>query len=213
MTSGGEIVWLWFWPLQIKGLWILDWIHQRIDKTLGGICTLAIRDLLVPFLIATHIPWPRIFGNSKVGQTDLALSSLQEIENNAAFRVRVQSGSQQQLTSHSNWERSQVQESISKEGIQERVFNNKMIFQLLHLNPQFRYQQKPNQSKAKQVSLIVYLFPSITLMTKLTLYSYYRSSCSYRVRIALNFKEIEYKTIPINLLKNDQVRGEFWFND
>lgn len=36
------------------------------------------------------------------------------------------------------------------------------------------------------------------------LYSYFRSSCSYRVRIALNFKGISYEQMPVNLLKNEQ---------
>ncbi|RDA92692.1 hypothetical protein CP533_3697 [Ophiocordyceps camponoti-saundersi (nom. inval.)] len=36
-----------------------------------------------------------------------------------------------------------------------------------------------------------------------TLYSYFRSSCSARLRIALNLKQITYKTIPANLLKNE----------
>lgn len=34
------------------------------------------------------------------------------------------------------------------------------------------------------------------------LYDYYRSSCSYRVRIALNLKKLSYDTIPINLINN-----------
>ena len=37
----------------------------------------------------------------------------------------------------------------------------------------------------------------------LRLYSYYRSSTSYRVRIALNLKNLEYDISPINLLKNE----------
>jgi maleylacetoacetate isomerase len=36
------------------------------------------------------------------------------------------------------------------------------------------------------------------------LYSYFRSSCSWRVRIALNMLNIPYKTYPINLLKGEQ---------
>lgn len=36
----------------------------------------------------------------------------------------------------------------------------------------------------------------------MTLYSYYRSSASYRVRIILNYKNISYKTIPVHLLNN-----------
>lgn len=36
------------------------------------------------------------------------------------------------------------------------------------------------------------------------LYGYFRSSCSYRVRIALNFKGVAYEQVPVNLLKNEQ---------
>ncbi|EPZ35295.1 Maleylacetoacetate isomerase domain-containing protein [Rozella allomycis CSF55] len=43
----------------------------------------------------------------------------------------------------------------------------------------------------------------------LKLYSYYRSSCSWRVRIALNLKKIEYQIVPVNLLKNEQNSGEY----
>ncbi|XP_039739846.1 maleylacetoacetate isomerase isoform X3 [Pteropus medius] len=34
------------------------------------------------------------------------------------------------------------------------------------------------------------------------LYSYFRSSCSWRVRIALALKSIDYETIPVNLIKD-----------
>lgn len=36
------------------------------------------------------------------------------------------------------------------------------------------------------------------------LYSYWRSSCSWRVRIVLNLKNIKYEIKPINLLKGEQ---------
>ncbi len=42
------------------------------------------------------------------------------------------------------------------------------------------------------------------------LYSYYRSSCSYRVRIALNHKNLAFEYIPVNLIKNG---GEQLFKD
>ena len=39
------------------------------------------------------------------------------------------------------------------------------------------------------------------------LYAYYRSSTSYRVRIALNLKGLDYEIVPVNLLESEQ-RGE-----
>ncbi|XP_078429202.1 glutathione S-transferase zeta class-like [Wolffia australiana] len=44
---------------------------------------------------------------------------------------------------------------------------------------------------------------------KLTLYSYWRSSCSYRVRIALNLKGLEYQHKTVNLVKGEQFTPEF----
>ena len=40
--------------------------------------------------------------------------------------------------------------------------------------------------------------------TDLQLYGYYRSSAAYRVRIALEWKQLDWKYLPINLLKGDQ---------
>jgi len=39
---------------------------------------------------------------------------------------------------------------------------------------------------------------------KLTLYDYYRSSASYRVRIALNLKGVDYERVPVDLLESEQ---------
>ncbi|GER45663.1 glutathione S-transferase [Striga asiatica] len=44
---------------------------------------------------------------------------------------------------------------------------------------------------------------------KLKLYSYWRSSCSCRVRIALNLKRLDYEYIAVNLLKVEQKAPEF----
>lgn len=41
------------------------------------------------------------------------------------------------------------------------------------------------------------------------LYSYFRSSASYRVRIALALKNLPYNTIPVNLLKSEQKEAEY----
>ncbi len=43
----------------------------------------------------------------------------------------------------------------------------------------------------------------------ITLYSYFRSSTSYRVRIALNLKGLDYTTKPVDLLKDEQRSPEF----
>ena len=42
-----------------------------------------------------------------------------------------------------------------------------------------------------------------------TLYSYWRSSASWRVRLALNIKKVSYKIEPINLLSGQQLSEEF----
>jgi maleylacetoacetate isomerase len=39
---------------------------------------------------------------------------------------------------------------------------------------------------------------------QLTLYDYWRSSASYRVRIALNLKGVAYQSVPVNLLEGEQ---------
>ncbi|MEP2781150.1 MAG: maleylacetoacetate isomerase [Pseudoruegeria sp.] len=41
------------------------------------------------------------------------------------------------------------------------------------------------------------------------LYSYWRSTTSYRVRIALNLKGIAYETVPVDLVAGDQRRDEY----
>ncbi|XP_064943221.1 glutathione S-transferase zeta class isoform X1 [Musa acuminata AAA Group] len=44
---------------------------------------------------------------------------------------------------------------------------------------------------------------------KLTLYSYWRSSCSHRVRIALNLKGLDYEYKAVDLSKGEQFNPEF----
>lgn len=41
-------------------------------------------------------------------------------------------------------------------------------------------------------------------MTLPILYDYYRSSAAYRVRIALNLKGIDYRSVPVSLVDNEQ---------
>ncbi|CAK9111275.1 Maleylacetoacetate isomerase (MAAI) [Durusdinium trenchii] len=42
-----------------------------------------------------------------------------------------------------------------------------------------------------------------------TLYSYWRSSCSWRVRIALNLKQVPFQYKAIHLVKDEQTNAEF----
>lgn len=41
------------------------------------------------------------------------------------------------------------------------------------------------------------------------LYSYFRSSASYRVRIALALKKLDYKYLPVHLVRNEQLAPSF----
>jgi maleylpyruvate isomerase len=43
----------------------------------------------------------------------------------------------------------------------------------------------------------------------LKLYDYWRSSASYRVRIALNIKGLEYTSLPVNLVKGEQSATDY----
>jgi maleylpyruvate isomerase len=45
-------------------------------------------------------------------------------------------------------------------------------------------------------------------MSELTLYSYWRSSSSHRVRIALALKGLDYRYVPVNLLAEEQTSPE-----
>ncbi|WP_305815098.1 maleylacetoacetate isomerase [Photobacterium leiognathi] len=42
-----------------------------------------------------------------------------------------------------------------------------------------------------------------------TLYDYFRSSASYRVRIALNLKQLDHACMPVSLLNNEQYSSEY----
>jgi len=41
------------------------------------------------------------------------------------------------------------------------------------------------------------------------LYGYFRSSCSYRVRIALHYKNLDFEYIPINLKEGEQRHASY----
>jgi maleylacetoacetate isomerase len=46
-------------------------------------------------------------------------------------------------------------------------------------------------------------------MSKLTLYTYWRSSASHRVRIALGYKGVAYEPVYVNLLEGEQRRDDY----
>ena len=46
-------------------------------------------------------------------------------------------------------------------------------------------------------------------MSRAILHDYYRSSASYRVRIALNLKAVEYERVAVNLLEGEQKAEEY----
>lgn len=46
-------------------------------------------------------------------------------------------------------------------------------------------------------------------MTKLTLYGYYRSSCSARLRIALDLKGIDYTSIYVNIKDDEHLKEDY----
>lgn len=45
-------------------------------------------------------------------------------------------------------------------------------------------------------------------MANYTLYGYFRSSCTARIRLALNLKDIPFEYIPVNLLKDEHLAAE-----
>ena len=47
------------------------------------------------------------------------------------------------------------------------------------------------------------------MANKAILYSFWKSSCSWRVRLALRFKRIEYEYVPINLLQGEHKTDEY----
>ena len=53
--------------------------------------------------------------------------------------------------------------------------------------------------------LLGYMCGNYYFQKKATLYGYYRSSATWRVRLALAYKNVDYEHRPINLLKQEQV--------
>ncbi len=50
-------------------------------------------------------------------------------------------------------------------------------------------------------------------MSNLTLFSYWRSSCSYRVRIALHYKNLAFQIKPVHLVRQEQSRQSYLFQN
>lgn len=55
----------------------------------------------------------------------------------------------------------------------------------------------------------VVVFIKVLIHMPLKLHSYFRSSCSWRVRIALNLLKVPYEIVPINLLKSEQLSSSY----
>jgi len=52
-------------------------------------------------------------------------------------------------------------------------------------------------------------FDSAETAVKLKLYSYFRSSCAWRVRIALEYKGLPYDVVPVQLMREQQFQADF----
>ena len=55
----------------------------------------------------------------------------------------------------------------------------------------------------------IIIFIKINMQNKLKLFSYFRSSTSQRVRIALNLKKLEYEYNAVNLLQGNEESEEY----
>lgn len=77
-----------------------------------------------------------------------------------------------------------------------KQINNKASFETNFIKPhlQHTFQMSTNIDVSTSASTLADIQP--------ILYSYWRSSCSWRVRIALNLKEIPYDIKPISLIKS-----------
>ncbi|PPE00170.1 hypothetical protein GOBAR_DD02823 [Gossypium barbadense] len=72
-----------------------------------------------------------------------------------------------------------------------------------------KYQQLPTtRSEAFELSTFPTMAAVIGESPKLALYSYWQSSCSWRVRFALNLKGISYEYKAVNLSKGEQFTPE-----
>jgi maleylacetoacetate isomerase len=60
-------------------------------------------------------------------------------------------------------------------------------------------------------NFILLIYREFTEKAKMKLYNYFRSSASYRARIALNLKGIKFEYIPVHLIKNggEQLKPEY----
>ncbi|KAK5989520.1 putative glutathione S-transferase [Cladobotryum mycophilum] len=65
--------------------------------------------------------------------------------------------------------------------------------------------EQPQLQTRSTAGLLRQIKTSPNIMADYTLYSYFRSSCSARVRIVLNLKNIDYDTVPVHLLKDEQL--------
>jgi hypothetical protein len=74
-----------------------------------------------------------------------------------------------------------------------------------------RKRQKTETTIEKQKSVVSPSKKTSKDQNKTVLYSYWRSSCSWRVRIALEWKGIPFEYVPVHLVKDggEQFKEEF----
>jgi len=69
--------------------------------------------------------------------------------------------------------------------------------------------QQPDAKKQRTDDMSATATAAASAAAKYTLYSYFRSGASYRVRIAMQHKQIPYKYVPISLVKDEQSGAEY----
>lgn len=96
-----------------------------------------------------------------------------------------------------------------------RLSNNKTIIKPIAIQTAIRMSTSPIKSpvhsskRSRSASNTDTAINTADSTPSYSLYSYYRSSCSWRVRMCLLYKSIPYQLKPIHLLKSEQSSNEY----